>query len=198
MMFGNIRLNIITSKPNLMKHNYFQRLAIFLFFLAVCSFVQLQAQDVSIFDIARNGTLAQLKLEVKKDAEIINKVSLEGYAPLTLACYYSNNEVAKYLIAHVKDINAISGYGTPLMAATVKRNTELVKLLLENDANPNLTDQNGSTALHFCIIFSDVEIARLLVNAKADATLKDNRGKSAEDYARITGNKEILELLNLN
>jgi hypothetical protein len=181
-----------------MKYNYLQKLTLLFLFVVTSGFGNRAAQDMSVFDIARTGTLTQLKAAVAKDADIINKVSPEGYTPLTLACYYGNNEVAKYLIENVKNINSISGYGTPLMAATVKKNTELVKLLLENKANPNLTDQNGSTALHFCVIFSDVEIAKLLVEAEADATLKDNRGKSAEDYARITGNKDIMKLLNLN
>jgi hypothetical protein len=82
------------------------------------------------------------------------------------------------------------------MAATVKKNTELVKLLLKKKANPNAVDQNGSTALHFSVIFSYDEIIELLMLAKADASLKDNRGNSALDYARITDNKKIIQLLN--
>ena len=36
------------------------------------------------------------------------------------------------------------------------------KLLLENKANPNLTDKNNSTALHFSVIFGLEEIIKLL------------------------------------
>ena len=82
------------------------------------------------------------------------------------------------------------------MAATVKRNTELVKLLLEKGANPNVTDVNGSTALHFSVIFSYEELVELLMKHKADTSLKDNRGKSAQDYATVTGNNKIIQLLN--
>ncbi|MFY0629365.1 MAG: ankyrin repeat domain-containing protein [Flavobacteriaceae bacterium] len=178
-----------------MKQKYYQKLIIFTFCFFITSLTVIKAQENSIFDIARDGTLEQLKSAVKENPNIINKVSDKGYAPLTLACYYGNNEVAKYLIKHVKDLNSKSGYGTPLMAATVKNNKELVKLLLENKANPNAVDQNGSTALHFSAIFSYEEIIKLLVVAKADGSLKDNRGKTALDYAKITGNQKITQLL---
>jgi ankyrin repeat protein len=81
------------------------------------------------------------------------------------------------------------------MAATVKKNIELVKLLLQKKANPNAVDQNGSSALHFSVIFSYEEIIKLLISSKADPSIKDNRGNSALDYAGITNNKKITELL---
>ena len=87
----------------------------------LCYLSTLKAQESSIFDIARSGSLNELNSLIKKDLNIINKISKEGYSALTLACYYSNNEIANYLIKHVKDINSKSSYGTPLMAATIKK-----------------------------------------------------------------------------
>ena len=81
------------------------------------------------------------------------------------------------------------------MAATVKKNSNLVKLLLENNANPNLTDQNNSTALHFSVIFNQQEIIELLIKYKANPNIKDNRGNTALDYAKITNNSNIIQLL---
>jgi ankyrin repeat protein len=178
-----------------MKQLYSRKIIVLTLCFFITSVTVIKAQKVSIFDIAREGTLEQLKSAVKKDANIINKISKDGYAPLTLACYHGNNEVAKYLIANVKDVNSKSGYGTPLMAATVKKNTELVKLLLKYKANPNAVDQNGSTALHFSVIFSYEEIIKLLVASNAKSSLKDNRGNTALDYAKITGNEKIILLL---
>ena len=148
----------------------------FFIFITFLIFSNLKAQESLIFDIARNGSLLELKTSIKEDSNSINKLSKEGYSALTLACYYGNNDVATYLVKHVKDINSKSGYGTPLMAATVKKNSYLVKLLLENNANPNLTDLNSSSALHYAVIFKQQEIIELLMKYKANPNIKDNRG----------------------
>lgn len=177
-----------------MKKKYIKTTIFFIFLLN--TFFTFNAQEVSVFDIAREGSLVQLKKIVEKDANIINKIDKNGYAPLTLACYYSNNEVAKYLIENVKDINSNSGYGTALMAAVVKKNVELTALLLAHKADPNIVDSNGTTAMHYAVIFQNLELVKLLVKAKADMTLKDNRGNTVIDYARINKNESINKLLN--
>lgn len=156
------------------------------------------SQEKSIFDIARNGTIIELKAAVKKNPDVINTVSKEGYSPLTLSCYSGNNEVAKYLIHNVKNINTKSGYGTPLMAAVVKNNKDLTALLIDMKADINATDPNGTTALHYAVMFGLEDITKLLVEGKANASLKDNRGNSALDYAKIKGNSNIIQLLNNN
>ena len=161
----------------------------------LCYLSTLKAQESSIFDIARSGSLNELKSLIKKDLNIINKISKEGYSALTLACYYSNNEIANYLIKHVKDINSKSSYGTPLMAATIKKNSYLTKLLLENNADPNLSDKNNSTALHYSVIFNQEKIIELLIKYNAKTDIKDNRGNTAQDYAKIIGNSKIIQLL---
>lgn len=168
---------------------------LFLFFFAITSLYSF-SQEKSIFDIARSGSLQELKAAEKKNPDIINKVSKEGYSPLTLSCYSGNNEVAKYLINNVKNINSKSGYGTPLMAAVVKSNTELAVLLIKKKVEINASDPNGTTALHYAVMFDLEEITKLLVDAKASITLKDNRGNSALDYAKIKGNSNIIQLLN--
>ena len=48
------------------------------------------------------------------------------------------------------EVNAIdNGGGTPLMKASSKGNTPVVKLLLDNGANENMKDNKGQLALHF-------------------------------------------------
>lgn len=156
------------------------------------------SQQKSIFDIARNGSLTELKKTVKNNPDVINSESKEGYTPLTLACYSGNNEVAKYLINNVKNINSKSSYGTSLMAAVVKNNKVLTKLLIQKKVDVNATDPNGTSALHYAVMFGLEDIIKILVDANADATIKDNRGNSAIDYAKIKGNKNIIKLLKTN
>ncbi len=156
-----------------------------------------QQKNSQLFDIARHGSLQELK-EVLNDRPLqIDTPNARGYTPLMLACYYSNVEVAKHLIDHLQSLDTNSGYGTALMAATVKGNNDLVIYLLEHGANPNITDGNGTTALHYAVMFNLEIIASKLIDAGAKSDLEDNRGNTAKDYALIKNNKKLLTLFNL-
>ncbi len=148
-----------------------------------------------VFNVARSGTADEMKELMKSDPNIINTTNADGYSPLILACYKGNVEVASYLMKNVKDINYGSGMGTALMAATVKNNVQIVKLLLENNANPNIPDANGSTALIYASIFKSYDIANLLVKYKGDNAHKDNRGNSALDYAILADDDKLIQIL---
>lgn len=163
---------------------------LFLFFLTTTVFSQ-----KDIFNVARTGTVDEVKTLMEHNPDCINDVSPEGYSPLILACYRGNAEVADFLIQHVKDINAGSGMGTALMAATVKGNVELVKKLLEKKADPNIPDSNGTTALIYASIFKKHEVADFLIKAKANPYAKDNRGNSAIDYAILSNDDKLIQIL---
>jgi len=89
-----------------------------------------------VFEVARNGSLEELKGLMKDNPDIINTKNENGHTPLILSSYNRNNDVALFLINNVKDINAKSSEGSPLMASVVKGNTEIVKALLDKGANP--------------------------------------------------------------
>lgn len=148
-----------------------------------------------IFDIARKGTVEQARPLLQRDPKLANAENAEGYPALILACYRSNNEVAKYLLANGAGIDAISGMGTALMASVVKGNDEMVSYLLEKRANPNLADGNGMTALLYAVMFKKHNIAAMLVKGGADTLHKDNRGQSALDYAIVANDDKMIELL---
>jgi len=147
------------------------------------------------FDIARKGTVEQAKILVKSNPRAFQTVNQEGFSPLTLACYRGNNEVAKFLTDSGCDINQKSSMGTPLMAAIVKGNNTMAQYLLQKNANVDLTDVNGTTALMYAVMFKNKEIIMLLLQKKADKALVDSKGKTAFEYAVFSGNEEIINLL---
>ncbi|MFB9108072.1 ankyrin repeat domain-containing protein [Flavobacterium gyeonganense] len=154
-----------------------------------------KAQDKTVFDVARNGTLAEIQNLNKSNPDLINSLNENKTSPLILACYRGNLEVAQFLIENVKDINYNSDMGTALMAATYKNQPQLVKLLLEKKANPNATDANGITALSLAVQFKNTELVKMLLDYKADKTIKDNKGKTAFEYAVFSQNEPIINLL---
>ncbi|MFD0862375.1 ankyrin repeat domain-containing protein [Sungkyunkwania multivorans] len=152
------------------------------------------AQDKDVFDIARKGSVSELRSLHQIEQDIINTTNEAGYSPLTLACYYNNVEVASYLIAHAEDINGSSKMGTPLMAATYKGDVEIVRMLLKKGADPNISDPNGTTALIYATMFQNKEIVKMLIEADADIYHIDNKGKSAYDYAKMHDDKELITI----
>ncbi|ALM49516.1 ankyrin [Flavobacterium psychrophilum] len=159
---------------------------------ALCS-AQQKAKDV--FDVARSGTVEEMKALVQIKKDTVNSVNAHGYSTLILACYRGNKPVAEYLASKVDNINYNSSSGTALAAAAIKGDVATVKILLENKANPDLADANGMTPLMFASQFDNKELLLLLLKYKANATVANSEGKSAMDYAVHNKNQEIINLL---
>ncbi|MEO8235205.1 MAG: ankyrin repeat domain-containing protein [Flavobacterium sp.] len=151
-----------------------------------------------VFNLARSGTVENLKILVNKDPEIINTKNENGFTPLILACYKGNVEVAKFLMEKSKTINTSSDMGTPLMASVVKGNNVITELLLQKGANPDLTDNKGTTALMYAAQFQNIDAIKLLLKYKADIEHKDKEGKTAFEFAVFTNNEEIINILKTN
>lgn len=166
-------------------------LSIFLGF----TFTTAQDKTKSIFDIARTGTVEEVKELMKQDPDIINQTNESGFSPLILACYRGNVEVAKFLIDNVKDVNYKSQEGTALAGLSVKYNKDLVEYILIKNANPNIADTNGATPLFWAVKFGNKELTELLLKYKADKSIKDSQGMTPFEYALQTNNKEIINLL---
>ncbi|MDM1554373.1 MULTISPECIES: ankyrin repeat domain-containing protein [Chryseobacterium] len=154
-----------------------------------------QEKTKSIFDIARTGTVAEVKDLMKQTPDIINQTNENGFSPLILACYRGNVEVAEFLIDHVKDINYKSKEGTALAGLSVKYNKKLVEDLLKKNADPNIADDTGATPLFWAVKFGNKELIELLLQYKADKSIKDSMGMTPFEYALQTHKEDIINLL---
>ena len=169
--------------------------SILIVIVALISNLIFSQETLNVFDIARKGTVEQAKEKFKDNPNSFNVLNDEGYSPLLLACYRSNNEVAKYLINIGSDINGKSKFGTPLMACIVKGNNEIATFLIQSKADINAADSNGTTALIYAVQFQNTTILKLLMENKVDKNHKDQEGKTAFEYAVFSGNEEIINLL---
>ncbi|MFL9845022.1 ankyrin repeat domain-containing protein [Flavobacterium rhizosphaerae] len=167
-------------------------LFILLLVSSICNAQQNTVKDV--FDVARYGTVEDIKVLVKQNKDTINAVNAMGFTPLILACYRGNTEVAKYLAKNIKDVNYNSSSGTALAAAAVKGDTEMAKILLEYKADPNIADAGGITPLVYATQFQNKELVALLLSYKADKYRADNDGKTPYDHAVFTKNEAIINL----
>ncbi|QDV82168.1 ankyrin repeat domain-containing protein [Planctomycetes bacterium TBK1r] len=70
---------------------------------------------------------------------------------------------------------------TPLSAAALLGNIEIVKLLLERGANVAATNRDGTTPLHVAAFMCHTEVVELLLENGASPGRENNRGDSAID-----------------
>lgn len=108
-----------------------------------------------------NSNEDMVKLLLSENANV-NSRNGNGGTALMLASYNGNENIVKLLLSKNVDINAQDYDGwTPLMIAVSRNNENIVKLLLP-DADVNLQNNNGSTAL---TLANNENIIRIL-NAK--------------------------------
>lgn len=167
--------------------------SLFVVLVAVVCNAQVKPKDV--FDVARLGTVEEMKALMQKNKDTINAINAHQYSVLILACYRGNTAVAEYLAKNVNNLNYNSPSGTALAAAAIKGDIATAKMLLENKANPNLADGMGMTPLLYASQLENKELILLLLKYKADKKTVSNDGKSAMDYAIHNKNPAIIDLL---
>ncbi|MBD8083876.1 ankyrin repeat domain-containing protein [Chryseobacterium caseinilyticum] len=172
-----------------------KKLILFTVFFLNLSLIAAQEKAKSVFDIARSGTVAELKDLMKNNLDVINQANENGYSPLILACYRGNTEVADFLIDNVKDVDYKSQDGTALAGISVRHNRSLAEHLLKKNANPNIADGTGTTPLFWAVKSGNKELVELLLQYKADKSMKDSMGMTPFEYALKADNKEIINLL---
>ncbi len=88
---------------------------------------------------------------------------------------------------------------TPLYVAVLAKHSRMVRILLENGANPNEKYQDKEyTLLHFAATFHLVEIGQLLIKAGADVNIRDAYGNNplwTATFNARTNDGEFVQLL---
>lgn len=86
-------------------------------------------------------------------------------------------ELENELKINAKEINEKGDLDyTPLAIAAARGHVEIVKILLENGANPNSQDQKGNTPLHYTGEYNFLEIAKLLILKDANLFIQNKFG----------------------
>ena len=104
-------------------------------------------------------------------------------------------EVKRLVVSCGVDPNVKDNDGrTPLHRAAKRGHVDIVKLLLEHGANPNIQENKyGYTPLHVAVKNCHVDVVRVLLEHGADPTIRDNEGRTPLDYGSDC--EEIIEEL---
>lgn len=108
-----------------------------------------------------------------------------GHTPLILACHGHHPDIVVSLVEEGRaDVNQTGADRiTPLMSASMHGHTDICELLLYYDADFNLQDTRGRTALMWaCRAPGSAPAARLLLNMGANPLVEDAQSHRAIDY----------------
>lgn len=112
-------------------------------------------------------------------------------------------DVVQLLLDNGADVNVGKGTGTPLMAAVNSKNIEMVKLLLERNADPGpcpCASDNGRTILETAVQNGLTEIVKLLLARDVDINAKPSNetGRTVLETAIVNNNIGMAQLLLAN
>lgn len=122
---------------------------------------------------AWGGHEGPVKSLIRAGAEI-DRADVEGRTPLTAAAYMGHCTVAEFLLESGANVNKCDVEGRSALAVaclcvpTGHRHPQLVSVLLEHGADPELQDKEGLTPLLVAAYEGQEEVAELLLEAGAD------------------------------
>lgn len=123
---------------------------------------------------------------------------------LHIAAAKGNERVAEFLLENVanpsvlfKFDNNMSASCTALCAAVTNNHTDLLTLLLDHGADPNIPDANGWTPLHLAIWKNHPDMARALVSHGADTSARTRSGQSVMALAKKMKSYSLLKKILL-
>ncbi|CAC5359841.1 unnamed protein product [Mytilus coruscus] len=174
-----------------------------------CSFFIHDKQMINVQDNAGNIPLhlACIKGHLKIVEDLVNNDSFIDFAnneelqPFFYACENGFAKVAEYLLQYLaKGIRVNEKYRRKnkrcvLHVVCANGYTNLVKLLLENNAEVDVKDADGSTPLHLACHKGNTRIVSALLHNNANVDVKDSFGKTSVYTACSENNERVLQLL---
>lgn len=150
--------------------------------------------------ILRDITITELLIEKNADIEARDDNDINA---LIYAVNFDNEDMVKLLLEKGADANTVAKIEnehteispTPLMNAAYKGNTNIINMLLENNADINYAADFGITALMMAANFNRFESAKILLENNADTSVTNGYGKTALDMAKEQDYKDIVSLL---
>jgi len=154
--------------------------------------------EINLFEASAAGKFDVVAHLVYSHPDAINFYAEDGFTPLGLACYFGQYEIARYLVLKGADVNMPSNNGFrvyPLHSAAAGNYTQIARMLIENNAQVNVKQQAGATALHSAAQNGNIDLLILLLEHGADVNVRMEGGKLPADLAREKGFEEIAEAL---
>lgn len=148
--------------------------------------VRAHVPALDVFEAAAFGDATRLAHLLDGDAALASARSADGFAPLHLAAFFGKADAARLLLDRGAEVDARGeGWmvGTALQSAVSGRHPEVVDVLLEAGADPNVRQALGWTPLLGAAHNGDAASVRSLLAAGADPRAINDEGRSVLELA---------------
>ena len=171
----------------------------------------LNAPNINVNARKSNGATALFHAAQENHADIVDLLLKHGAdvsltlvwgdtSPLGIASKYGHIEVIKHLLkASGAQVNQTTGEGATALGIAAKNGQDdIVRLLLENGADPNIKSRTGITPLYAACLYGHTEIVRMLLDSGADMDAEMTSGEATYTpyrVAELVGHREVMSLL---
>jgi ankyrin repeat protein len=164
--------------------------ALYRFDTDLVDIVRARVGTLDVFEAASLGEVDRLREILNGDPTSATAYSGDGFTALHFAAFFGEPDAAGLLLERGAEVDALGrGWmtGTALHSAASRLQSEVVRILLEAGANPDVRQSAGWTPLHAAAMNGDLASLDLLLGAGADPTAENDEGRSVADLANESG-----------
>ncbi len=140
------------------------------------------------------GQYSIVEKQLAAEPDLVGEYSEDGFAPLSLAAFFDEMDIAKLLLEYDADPNLSAKNPSKVNAlhsAVAKQNKELCELLIEKGVDVNAVQMQGVTALHSAAHRNNLPIVELLIEKGAELSPKMDNGDTPLAIAQREGSDEV-------
>jgi uncharacterized protein len=164
--------------------------ALYRFDKPLIEIVKRRVDELDVFEAAAFGDVDRLTELLSEEPSLVTSYSGDGFTALHLAAFFGRFEAVALLIERGAEVDALGrGWmtGTAMHSAASRLQSDVVRILLEAGANPNVRQSAGWTPLHAAAMNGDLTSVELLLASGADPTATNDEGRSVIDLATESG-----------
>lgn len=170
--------------------------ALYRFDAGLVEIVKARVGALDVFEAAALGDVDRLEETLDAEPVLATAYSGDGFTALHFAAFFGRDEAAELLIERGAEVDAFGrGWmtGTAMHSAVSRLQSDIVRILLEAGANPNVRQSAGWTPLHAAAMNGDLASVELLLAAGADPAATNDEGRSVSDLANESGDDATRE-----